>query len=185
MTYPPRPDPLPLSATLTPRTIPGSRVLGCTASVRAFRASVLTLALALGWRPGPAWAAPAGDWAALSRQQGAGWLELRQDHQAYRERLWQGSGGPGPDAAATLGRIERQEDLDRRALDQRQRQWLDDMNRRQRQAGGVEPAQAPALRLRIERAEAGERLRRDLRRRTLGPQPGMAPMTAPAPFRLR
>jgi hypothetical protein len=81
--------------------------------------------------------------------------------------------------------MERQEDLDRRALDRREAQWLEDARRRHNLPGNVAPLQAPALRLRIQRAEASERLRRDLRRHTLGPQPGMAPIQVAPQFRLR
>ena len=166
-------------------TLPGRRDLSCTAPVHLFCASLLTAGLTIGWPSATAWADQAADRAHLSREQAAGWLELRRDQRLYRERLGQEGAGIAPEAAANLGLMERQEELDRRALDRREAQWLDDARRRQHLPGSIGPSPAPGLRLRIERAEASERLRRDLRRQTLGPRPTMAPIFAPPPFRLR
>ncbi len=57
--------------------------------------------------------------------------------------------------------------------------------RRQNLPGSVGLTQVPVLRLRIERAEASERLRRDLRRDTFGPGSGVVPAPASLRFRLR
>lgn len=166
-------------------TLRGRRDLSCTAPVQAARASLLAAGLTIGWPAGPVWADGAADWAYLSRDQAAGWLELRREQGLYRGRFGRDSAGIAPEDAANLGLIERQEELDRRALDRREGRWLDNARRRQNLQGGVGPPPAPALRLRIERAEASERLRRELRRHTLGPRPSSAPISAPPPFRLR
>jgi hypothetical protein len=166
-------------------TLQGRRDLSCTASVHLFCASLLTAGLTVGWPSAIVGADQAAGRAHLLREQAAGWLELRRDQRLYRERLGREGAGTAPEAAANLGLMERQEELDRRALDWREAQWLDDARRRHNLPGSVGPSPAPALRLRIERAEASERLRRDLRRQTLGPRPTMAPISAPPPFRLR
>jgi hypothetical protein len=65
---------------------------------------------------------------------------------------------------ARLRTLEAQEALDRRALEQQQSLWVQ-AERRRRTALGAGPrpyAPSPALNLRIQRAEAGERLRRDI-----------------------
>lgn len=166
-------------------TLRGRRDLLCTAPVQLIRASLLAAGLTIGWPAGPVWAGRAADWAYLSRDQAAGWLELRREQGSYRGRFGRDGAGIAPEDAANLGLLERQEELDRRALDRRERRWLDDARRRQNLQGSIGQAQAPALRLRIERAEASERLHRELRRHTLGPRPSSAPISAPPPFRLR
>jgi hypothetical protein len=92
----------------------------------------------------------------------SGWLELQQDQRVYRDKV-----GPLPPAeAARLDRMEAQEVMDRRALDQREALWVQSERRREAAAGGGARSQAPSpgLNLRLERAEAGERLRRDISR---------------------
>jgi hypothetical protein len=83
--------------------------------------------------------------------------------------------------------MDRQEELDRRALDRHEAQWIEAARRRGYLSGKgpAWPFPDPMLRMRIERAEAGERLRRELRRDTLEPWPVMGPTPAPRPFRLR
>lgn len=166
-------------------TLGGRRDLSCTAPVRLVRVSLLAAGLTIGWPAGPVWADRAADWAYLSRDQAAGWLELRREQGLYRGRFGRDGAGIPPEDTANLRLIERQEELDRRALDRREGRWLDNARRRQNLQGSNGPAPAPALRLRIERAEAGERLHRELRRHTLGPRPSSAPISVPPPFRLR
>jgi hypothetical protein len=172
------------SAALRTCTLRGRQRPSRTASVQFICTSLLTAGLTA-WAPfGSVWAGQAADGAYVSRAQAAGWLELQRDQRFYRERLGRDGAGLTPEVAADLGMMERQEDLDRRALDRREGQWPNDLKRRQNLTGSVGPSQAPALRLRIERAEAGERLRLELRRQTLSSPPGMTPILAPPPFRL-
>ena len=94
---------------------------------------------------------------------------------------------PSLEVRQTLGILERQEDLDRRALDQREARWLDGAQHHDRLVGqgALTVPQWPTLRLQVDQAEASERLSRDLRRQILAPSPPMAPILAPQPFRLR
>lgn len=172
------------SAALRTCTLRGRPCRSRTASVRFVCASLLAAGLTVWWPSGSVWAAQAADEAYLSRRQAAGWLELQRDQRLHRERLGRDGAGLAPEAAANVGLMERQEDLDRRALDRREGQWLNALKRRQNRTGSVGPIRAPALRLRIERAEAGERLRQELRRQTLSSPPGMTPILVPPPFRL-
>jgi hypothetical protein len=87
---------------------------------------------------------------------------LQQDQRAFRAQV-----GPlTPPEAARLRALEAQEALDRRALEQQESLWVQTERRRQTALGaGARPyAPSPTLNLRIERAEAGERLRRDINR---------------------
>jgi len=119
----------------------------------------LALAACLGAPPGPSLAA---DPVALDRVRASGWLSLQQEQRAFRAQV-----GPlSPPEAARLRTLEAQEALDRRALEQQQSLWVQ-AERRRRTALGAGPrpyAPSPALNLRIQRAEAGERLRRDISR---------------------
>jgi len=168
-------------------TTPGRRGSGCTSSVRPLGAGLLALALAAGSPGVQAGRANAVDRADLERAQAAGWLELRRDQARYRQQIGAAGVVPSPEVRQDLGILERQEDLDRRALDQREARWLEDARRRDRlvEQGALTTQQGPTLRLRVEQAEANERLRRDLRRQTLPPSLPMAPILTPPPFRLR
>jgi hypothetical protein len=131
--------------------------------------------------------AQAEQWLDPWQAQTGGWLQLTLDQARYRQQEAEVAGGLSPEAAANLGLIERQEWLDRRALDQREAQWTEDARRRERLPGVGNAWTSPAatvLRMRIERAEADERLRRDLRRQSSGPLPAPTP-NPPPPFQLR
>ena len=156
-----------------------------TATVRVLGGVLLAIGLMAGWPDGTLRSAQAAGWPNLDRAQGAGWLELKRDQRRHREQLGPVGKGLSPEVATRLGVVERQEDLDRRALDRREAQWLDEARRRERLSGRTGPPQGPLLRLRIERADANERLRRELRRHTLGPRPAAEPPLAQPPFRLR
>jgi hypothetical protein len=149
-----------------------------TGFVQFMRAALLTLACTAG-------VVQAAEWLDLSRSQAGGWLELQRDQARRREQLRGGGREPSPQAAASLERREHQENLDRRALDRREAQWLSDARRRHRLSGGTGAPRDPALRAQIERAEGAQRLRRDLQRHTFGPRPGTANIPGPSPFRLR
>lgn len=122
-------------------------------------ALALALAACLGAPLGPSLASGPVD---LDRVRASGWLSLQQDQRAFRAQV-----GPlTPPEAARLRALEAQEALDRRALDQQESLWVQTERRRQTALGaGARPyAPSPALNLRIQRAEAGERLRRDISR---------------------
>jgi hypothetical protein len=128
-----------------------------TSPVRRGPALALTLATCLGALPGPSLAA---DPAALDRARASGWLSLQHEQRAFRAQV-----GPlTPPEAARLRTFEAQEALDRRVLEQQQSLWVQAERRRRTALGaGARPyGPSPALDLRIQRAEAGERLRRDI-----------------------
>jgi hypothetical protein len=132
-----------------------------TSPVRPRPSPALALALAacLGAPLGPSLAADPVD---LDRVRASGWLSLQQEQRAFRAQI-----GPlSPPEAARLRAFEAQEAQDRRALEQQESLWLQTERRRQMALGaGPRPyAPSPALNLRIQRAEAGERLRRDISR---------------------
>jgi hypothetical protein len=130
--------------------------------------------------------AQAAQWPDPWRAQTGGWLRLTLDQARYREQEADIGRELTPEAAANLSVIERQEWLERRALDRRETQWIEDARRRERLPGVEKAGASPAvIDLRIERAEADERLRRDLRRRSSGPWPAATPNGPPPPFRLR
>ena len=185
MAYPACVGLLQASADRPLRTVSARTAAWRTASVQRCCVALLTAGLVLTGLTRPAAAGQASAWGWLTREQDAGWLELRRGQRTYREQLRQDGAERAPGAAASLDLIERQEELDRRALDLRERQWLDAERRRQTLSGSPGPMQGPALRMRVEQAEANERLRRDLQRRILQSVPGAAPAQAPTPFRLR
>jgi hypothetical protein len=123
----------------------------------------------------------------LERAQAAGWLELQRDQARYRQQMDRPGVPPSLEVRRDLEILERQEDLDRRALDQREARWLDNARRHDRLVGqgALTVPQGPTLRLQVDQAEANERLRRNLRRQILAPPSPMAPILAPPPFRLR
>ncbi len=174
---------------LVPGTIPGRFGALCTGSVRCLGPSLLALAMALAVVSTTARAGPPGasDQADLERAQAAGWLELKRDQARYRQQFERPGVAPAPTVGLDLGLLERQEDLDRRALDQRQARALEDARRHDRlvDQGALTVPRGPTLHLQRGQAEAAERLRRYLRRQTLTPVAPMAPIPTPPPFRLR
>jgi len=182
--------PLPLGRQGAPagcllRTLSGRLQRLRTAAVRRRFVAWLVVGLAMAVPIGLASGGPPEEWGYLSRSQANGWLELRQDQRIYREQLRQDGVDLGPGGPANLHVLERQEALDRSALDRRERLWLDAERRRQGLPNGIAPGRMPALRLQIEQAEASERLGRELRRRALGPSPGPTSLPSPTPLRLR
>jgi hypothetical protein len=113
-------------------------------------------------------AAPGASLGLEKRQQAGGWLQLRQDQETYRESL-----GPlTPGQAAALDALERQQQLQWRAMEQRQRESLQLRQRLERLPG---PAGSGAGEIGLRRGLERERLDMRLQRDTLpSPAPPFA-----------
>lgn len=187
MTYPRSSVHTTASSRVVRGTNPGRIGRKSTSLVRALGPGLLALALVAASPAGRAGPAGVVDRADLERTQAAGWLELQRDQARYRQQIERSDLPPSLEVRQALGILERQEDLDRRALDQREALWLYGAQHHDRLVGqgALTVPQWPTLRLLVDQAEASERLSRDLRRQILTPSPPMAPILAPQPFRLR
>jgi hypothetical protein len=129
--------------------------------VAALLAAVLASPLVL--------AAPGASLSLEERQQAAGWLQLRQDQKAYRESL-----GPlTPGQAAARDALERQQQLQWKAMEQRQRESLQLRERLRRLPG------PPSARVGV--GETGPRRGLERERLNMRLQRDMLPSPAPSP----
>jgi hypothetical protein len=126
-------------------------------------------------------AAPGAGLGLEERQQAGGWLQLRQDQTTYRKSL-----GPlTPGQAAALDSLERQQQLQWRAMEQRQRDSLQ-LRQRLGRLGGPPSARTGAGQIRLgpglERERLNMRLQRDMLPSPAPPSPiPRAPPWRPPP----
>lgn len=113
--------------------------------------------------------ASADDRSSIARQQrneARGWLQLERDQAVYRERVAPLS----PSQARELGIRERMESNDKRALDLRQRQTLQSLERKARLSEGAgdrrpqSRVSGPTLRRQSDRQRLRMRIDREIRR---------------------
>jgi hypothetical protein len=100
------------------------------------------------------------------RQQAEGWLQLKQDQKSDRERV----GRLAPADAAALDALERQQDLQRKSLEQRQRQSLQ-LEQRLDRMPNANASGAPRAPLQDQRQLERQRLEMRLQREMLQPLP--------------
>jgi hypothetical protein len=141
--------------------------------VRVFPVTVFTALLAAALGCPSSFAGPGASLGLEERQQAAGWLQLRQDQKTYREGL----GSLTPGQAAALDALDRQQQLQWRAMEQRQEQSLQLRQGLDHLPGPRAGSGAGEIRLR--REQERERLNMRLQRGMLAPP--VPPPMPPAP----